>query len=68
MANKYLARFWVDVEIMAENQEEAKSIARKVQRNVGLEEGFVYTGPVEEYDVQFERFLKINDEYVPKGR
>jgi len=63
MSQKYLVRFWVDVNIEAINENDCKIIAKKLQHHIGMVPN-AYDPIAEEYDTQFERILKINDEYV----
>lgn len=67
--SKYLARFWVDVNIFASDEAEARRTAKRLQRHIGLDSDnpMMDINDVEEYDTQFERFLKVDDEYVKAG-
>lgn len=61
--NKYVVRFWVDVEISADNDEDMRKIADRCPIIV---DGSMNGDECGEYEIQFERILTKNGEYVSK--
>lgn len=62
MKKRYRARFWVDVTIVAENEEQAKKNAKAAQRYCGFEDDrapLSVSMVVESYDTQFEGHVRL---------
>jgi hypothetical protein len=63
--HKYVGRIWVDVEITANNFEEAKDAAQGAVRCIGFEKHPV---DAEIYDAQWAQFFTVDGEPMPKEK